>query len=240
MRYPEFSKSKLTKRVSYIIAVTCLLLIAGFFVHLPFQMEIKLRNLDKENGIATESSCEPVTAEYKTFYETTFMATIFVLFSFIPMLLILIPNSIIIATLSLHKRRMRNCNPARRVHQRNSYNKMRSSSRMILLVSAFFIITTLPYSLKRALDSTAPPNNDKQRAQRILLDSFLIFLTHCNFTFNFVLYCVGGTLFNQELKAFINEYRRKVLRLFSRRVATDNRRVFIIQNNSKKSRDPEH
>jgi len=91
-----------------------------------------------------------------------------------------------------------------------SYHRIKSSTKMILVISLFFIITTIPYTANRAISSDKSQTDVQGYAERILRDSIFHILLYCNFTFNFVLYCVSGSVFYQELRAFVCESRQRI------------------------------
>ena len=60
------------------------------------------------------------------------------------------------------------------------------------------------------------PISPKQTIQRHLVYTILRHMMYCNFSFNFVLYFVSGTLFKTEWNNIIVEVKEKLSTFFSR------------------------
>lgn len=213
-RCPVSSRLKLTRRTAFITAIVCLLILTGLFAHIPFGFEIKLLPTDNSNKTVNQRQCAPVNTKYEEFHNTSLLVFSF-LFILVPMILILMSNGVIIVTIIQQRKRFCKVDSVGRAQNVNKYNKTKTSTKMILLISAFFLFTTLPYVFSKVFDSAVLPVTNKDLARRTLSDSVWTFVIHCNYTFNFLLYCVSGTLFNEELRAFVKETKETIYKLFT-------------------------
>lgn len=212
-RCPVFSRSTLTRRTSLITSLICFILIASVCAHYPFGYELKIRTVDFDNHTQFVTNCAPVSVAFETFYNKTWPVIILIGFNLIPMMLIVVSNAVIIVTIVAQRKRLVTVHPTGQLTQYRSYRKLKSSSKMVCLISAFFILTTLPYTINRAVRSTRSPVNDKEQAKRFLLDTCMSLLLYCNFTFNFLLYFVSGTIFYQEFQTLLLEIRQRFVEL---------------------------
>lgn len=222
-RFPVFSRSKLTRRSAKLAALACLLVITSLYAHLPFGMELIQTPVDIRSGTVIQESCVPGSVEYAAFLQIAYWFVILIVFNFAPITIMIIGNGLIIATIFLQRKRFNAIIPEVQV-QTNSNKKRKSSTRLILLINAFYIFTTVPFVIKKTLETFEPPVNDAERVRSLLSDSVLSLLVYSNYTFNFLLYCVSGSIFNEELRAFLRETKHKFARLCSRSVEfTDGR-----------------
>lgn len=74
-----------------------------------------------------------------------------------------------------------------------------------------------------AFKPKTPYVDDQKQAKMLLLESFLKIIFYFNYTFNFVLYCLSGTVFYEELKNFVKDTKRKLFKLCVQQAATDGR-----------------
>lgn len=214
IRFPVFSRSKLTRRFSFITALTCLAVIVILFVHMPLGREIQVTETDNGNSTVRHIRCFPT--KFQTFYKQIWPFFILMFFYLAPITLLVIANCVTIASICLQRKRFCRVNPVGPTHQSNTDKKTKSTSKMILLISAFFIFTTLPYILKRVFEPKIPITDDKEKhARRILSESIFRFVMYCNYTCNFILYCTTGTIFREELKKFVKQAKQQLFKMLS-------------------------
>lgn len=211
-RYPVFSRSNITRRFSLTVAMLCLFFIACICSHYLFGKEIKLLSSENSNATPYDMSCDPINAEFETFYQTVWPLFILFLFNLLPIFLIVAMNAVILISIIRQRKRVCIENPAKIIQQNNVAKKTKSSTRMIFVISVFFIVTTMPYMINRAFKSQRHRASEKEQVSGILSETVFLLIVYCNFTFNFLLYFMSGTLFHQELKGFIAEIRHKLRR----------------------------
>jgi hypothetical protein len=96
------------------------------------------------------------------------------------------------------------------IRQRIS-KKRKSSTKLLLTISIFFLLTTLPYCIyaivKGRVHQLDEDGVDTWRA----LTFFFNILLWSNFSFNFFLYFVSGSLFKQEWKILIEKIKSRLI-----------------------------
>lgn len=131
---PVFSRLHLTRRTALITTLVCLVISVGFFTHIPYRFGIEDIVEDHGNGtIVRRRSCISLS----TFDTTIWLILIWFLFNLIPMILLVIANGVIIVTIIVQRKRFGAVNPVGRVNKQNTYKKTKSSTKMVLLISAF-------------------------------------------------------------------------------------------------------
>lgn len=207
VRYPIFSRSKFTRRNALVTALTCFAVIAILFSYMPLRREITVVTEDSGNTTVQHIDCRK--------FDTQFQLVFTLLFFFLaPIALLLIANGLTITSVCLQRKKFCKVNTVGHVQQPNT-DKSTKLTKMILFINAFFFFTTLPYLLAQVVESKMQPSDDtEQRVIRILTGSVLRFVTYCNFTFNFILYCVSGSIFHEEFQAFVKETKQKLSKVF--------------------------
>ena len=118
-------------------------------------------------------------------------------------LISLIPFTIIISSnVAIVCRLLRSRYKRRHLHV-NSQVKMTSMTAVLITVSLMFLVTTAPL---RIFTITLNMNQHKtanvyQKATLSLVSAILNMILYINYSVNFLLYCVSGTRFREELKA---------------------------------------
>lgn len=96
----------------------------------------------------------------------------------------------IIATLVFQRKRLYGCtvNPGERANQPIRHKKIKSSTKMILVINIYFILTTLSCHFKRVLKSQAAPSTDeKDQVKRVLQERLVHFVLYLYVQLYFVL-----------------------------------------------------
>ncbi|KAH3877583.1 hypothetical protein DPMN_001458 [Dreissena polymorpha] len=123
---------------------------------------------------------------------------VFGVLNIIPVCIITAGNLALLAALVKQKRQLRRVAPNIAKGCSVAGRRQKSSTRMLFILSGFFMITTLPYTMFRVYKDFNPSIGPREYARDILLESATEMLLSCNFTLNFFLYFVSGTLFKQE------------------------------------------
>jgi len=173
----------------------------------------------------------PLTCEWKDsfrpFYMEIWPYLVMLVFSVIPTLIIATGNVYVGIMLWKQKKKL-----MARVHPQSDVQisvipckdlpemqmpkiRLRPISKMLFFVSAFFLVTSLPYTIYQCIWMELDDTTAWSRAKRDLYDALLDTLLFSNFTFNFFLYCLSGTLFRQEYRAFVRERKAAFRHYFS-------------------------
>lgn len=125
---------------------------------------------------------------YYKFRSTIYPKITLVLYTCIPLLIIIIGNFLIVRTVRTAARR-----------SRSSTQKRRSVTQMLYAVSVLYTVLTSPASIFLAFVPTTYQLAPDFRIQWTLL-RLLFYLCH---SVNFLLFCASGELFRQEFKSFL-------------------------------------
>lgn len=98
----------------------------------------------------------------------------------------------------------------------------RSATRLLFGVCAFFVATVLPYCVYHVIKNQLSEVSYREVAFLQLIQSIIYCLLYCNFSFNFFMYFMCGTLFKKEWKRISGAAKSK-LPFLSQRVGTSRR-----------------
>ena len=132
----------------------------------------------------------------------------YAVYSFIPVCIIFLSNTAIIIRLA-HARRTR----SRR--SEGCHGEAKRLTVMLITVSFVFLLTTLPICSMAAFYAIVMYNGDTVdgKINRDLSALILRVLMNSNHAFNFLLYCLSGPPFRQELWAMLSDCFREVARM---------------------------
>lgn len=234
-RCPIFARSKLSPRRSFVVAMVLLGITTLLSAHYIFGFKVQMVAAPNTNGTVYRPVCTFSSHGFTIFYKTIWAFTVLFVLNVIPILLVVVGNGTILITLFYQRKKFITVNPTNgQGTTRNMSERGKSSTKMIFLISACFIITTLPHTTNRVLKAKRAPSDGVNEARDITHDSILILLLYCNFTFNFLLYCLSGSLFRQELRAFFAEMFIKFRKIKQRHLntTTDSRSVNVSIKNT--------
>ncbi|XP_045178085.2 substance-K receptor-like [Mercenaria mercenaria] len=202
----------MTPRFAAIASTTALIVMIIFTSHLLFGFRLVEVDMSVESN-STESvksyACVVSSSEYDMFYSNTWALLVLLFLNVIPIFIIIFGNIIIAVTLLQQKFRLR------RVHSETSgahtrhIPRRKSPTRILFVISGVFLVTTLPYSVYMVVQSGLEKLDDHSFAKHQLINAVVIMMVYSNFTFNFFLYFVSGTLFKQEWKQLVMELSHK-------------------------------
>lgn len=209
-RFPVHARSKLTRRKCMIIVVATLMLTTLFSSHSLFGYRIQMTSVKSSNRTTVQLICHYLPT-FSTFYTTTWKYTVFLVYIVIPAALIIVCNATILYSLLQQRRKFAAVTPGEDCQMANRHmtSKEKSTTKLIFVVSACFIFTMLPQTTNRVLQARRKQTDEAGKANRLLLDDSLLILFFCNYSLNFLLYFVSGTLFKQEWKALVADIRSK-------------------------------
>jgi len=197
-KYVTFAKTKLTVKNARICCCVILVVVSLLSVHYFFGVEIQ-----------QTAGCE-WKLEYGEFYRETWPVIVLVVLNFIPMIIIIVSNIGILINVISQKRKLQKVNPITESKNAKSDDKLNAMTRMLFMISSFFVITTLPFTLFQIFWWQIDSSTQHALAIRQLLDAFFEVLIYANYSFNFFLYFISGSLFKQEWKLLVSEVANKV------------------------------
>lgn len=204
-KYPVSAKLKLTRKHACRCAAVFLLLNILLSSHLPFGMDIKTSN-ETRISLTSQSSCDLSSEAYASFYKSVYTYFLLCFVHFLPVLIIVGANSVTLFTLFMRRKMI---TPSEQNHKVTAINRVKSSARLVIFISVFFVLTTAPFFFYKISIQQRQPFETEARAKEILIESVLHLIAYSNFTFNFVFYIFNGSLFSQELRLFLLELKFK-------------------------------
>lgn len=208
-KLPIFARSKLNWKSSLTAAIIVLTVNIGMSSHFPFGRTIKIGQVKRDNVSRFEPICAYRSASYRAFQTKLWSFVVLLALNVLPMILIIVGNNILVVTLLNQRKKFMKINPSQMVHKSSMYRKGSSSAKLIFLISAMYICTTVSYTINRVIRWQRGPADAREEAKRSLVETCLYLFMLCNFTFNFLLYFVSGTMFKQEFRALVSETRTK-------------------------------
>lgn len=147
--------------------------------------------------------CYYMDEEYRLFYKQVFPWIDLALFSGIPFCMLLIGNILIAIKLLSTKKRLdkwKNTQAAPSSTVKRTYNTFK----ILFTLNTVFLVCTTPISIYIIGDFYWQKDaSEKTVAVLKLVWTIFDMMMYCNNTFNFLLYCISGDTFRQELKSLI-------------------------------------
>lgn len=187
-RLPLHARNKFTSQKSTIIAVGTLITTILLSCHYGFGYKIQITSVDSSNGTTVQLSCQYLPRVSK-FYKTTWRYAVLIVNIVIPAALIIVGNATILVSLLKQKKMFATVIPGGDCQRANSHrsSKETSATKLIFVISACFILTTLPQVTNRVLKPNRQPTDKAGEVRQLLLDDLLHMLFFCNFSINFLL-----------------------------------------------------
>lgn len=220
---PVFSRNKMTPRFALISSLIVLVLVGLINGHMIYGFSIYTSTADKtvddnigENQLnASAFPCDFISSEYKYFYVHIWAVIMFILYTLLPSIIIILGNINIAAVILLQRKRQAKVAPGNPAKEAIA-NRKKSSARMLFILSFFFMLSTMPYCIYFVVRSQVKYISDRNVAKWQLLTVIVNILGWCNFTFNFFFYFVNGTLFKQEWKRLVSKTKESCQRFVTR------------------------
>ena len=130
----------------------------------------------------------------------------YVFMNVVPIVLVVIGNTLIVFTLKQQNKRVQ---PELNSQPRTT--NRRSATKMLFTLSVFFIFTTAPYCVFLLFyTETVAKLTPQSNATIQLCYAVTSILLFCNYTFNFYLYFISGSIFKQEWNTIVWDFKKKI------------------------------
>ncbi|XP_052778592.1 galanin receptor type 2-like [Mya arenaria] len=209
------ARTKITPRNAIKVSSVLIFICSAFPFYQIFHYEIRLVELPlADNSRVEVQRCTTVSDSFV--YFQIYIWPFIVLFglNIIPIVVIIIGNIGILISFIKQKKQLMKVNTVTSVDSAVSTVKLRRNrkplAKMLIFVSSFCVVTTLPLMLYNCFWYTIDISTPRALERRFLVDTVLIQLVYCNYTFNFFLYFVSGTLFKREWNDFVGEILSKI------------------------------
>ena len=223
VRYPIWAKKHCTKKSALVVfAVLALAMITINFHQLVF-IDIPREDVTGSTNLANTTVqvygiCRAVPDWYKEFYQKTWPLVMLVVFSLTPVILQIVCNVLLIRELAIRSRK-RQTNRALQDKNDREQHDLRSVTRMLVVVSVFFVLSSVPQCIQLVLKPYVfKPKTAHNNAKNVLFKALIQLLMYSNNTINFLLYTLSGRVFRNELRSMFKQVKRRFLQCFDRNV----------------------
>ena len=213
--YPIKAKMKLTPKVSVIVSMTTV--VASQFLSAPLIFSSTYSGSALENS-TNVSSCTISSKEFSRFYITAWQFIAMLWYNVLPVAIIITGNALIGTVLLKRKKQVHPTST------RNQHNLAREKMalKMLFAISFFHVIFTSPFSIYLIMRINSTLNSSpKEMAVDQLKSAVLHILLFCNYTFNFALYFVRGSLFREEFNELVALLKNMFIKCRERRGASN-------------------
>ncbi|XP_045174499.2 uncharacterized protein LOC123535813 [Mercenaria mercenaria] len=219
--FPTTAKSKMTSRNALIVSVTLLISVAlhnGNLLYAYTFTEVNVNVTDRnETKMRHVKSCS-LRDEHTHFYNNTWSVMLFLTGSLLPIAFIVTGNAIVGICLIKRRRALQRIQAMERSNETNAYQRSRNgfSKKMFFVLSGVFIVTTVPYGVYFVRLEYHQEVSGHTLAKYQLVSVLMKCLVWSNFSFNFFLYFMTGTLFKKEFKKMLESARKPVCSITGR------------------------
>ena len=205
IKFPVYVRNRNSRRCAIIVLVFLFIILASVNSHFLFSWESREYTYKTKN--MTITYCETSSSSYDYLHEHIWPWVDLCIFSIIPFILLGIGNCSIGHNLLVRERSKRLQHPCKRVKDKNSsVSQKRSATKLLIILSAIFFITTLPASLYIVIISFNHSTDNETIERFNLFWAIASFFMYTNNAINFVLYCVSATNFRHEFKDMVKEF----------------------------------
>ena len=215
IKYPFTAKQYMTPKFA-LVSCLVLLTVSGIFTgHLLLSNQIvdvvTFNQNSTHNWTVTERFCTQMPESHRLFYNGYWGLLIFLFAGVIPCIII-VSGNIIIAITVIRVRRSVLPNIQHRIVAQNVH---KTPTKLLFALTTMFLCTTMPFSIYIInLDYTMEVNGHTLSKYQ-LLTVCIYCSVWCNYSFNFILYFMNGTLFKNEWKVIIQAITKSVASAFN-------------------------
>ena len=224
---PVFAKRRMTRKFAFVLCSIVLAAIALINIHYIFGKRISYAMNYTGNGTLNNGQvnntlfdttpsfrCTYVSPAYANFAAKLWPALGLGMFNLLPLILIFTGNISIFLKLRQQRRKLQ---PTSKNPGYLGYDRNTKATKMLFVLCGFFLFTTTPYSIFFTLYFFIQKDLDDHEFAGLKLGySIIMILLWSNFTFNFFLYFVSGSLFKKEWGILVTELQTKVYRICGR------------------------
>lgn len=222
IKAPLYLRNKLTSRNAIIVTSVTLAFVVVLNSHMLFGFDLfDPASSDDFLTAVTETDlnvhpCYYKSQFYKDFFTGTWSVVVLAFCNVCPIIVIFIGNIVIARGII---RRQRAVNPTELSCTHSSSNQTttgtterktrKSFARILLVLSCFFLVTTLPYCVYVVIKNQLTLVSARTVARLQLIEVCVHCLMYANFSLNFMFYFLSGTLFRKTLKSLIESAKKR-------------------------------
>ena len=208
VKFPVYARNGFSRKSAMIVLSVLLVIISGTNIHLIFAWKnseyILISNTT--NTSISLIKCELTSDSSSHVMDNIWPWVDLCLTSLVPTILIVVGNLIIGISLYVRKRFWKN---SRSKDSTYFTGHQRSITKLLALLSVVFLVCTLPASVYLVMVMHYYPIESPETLHKYWLGWAIVsMLMYANNAINFILYCVSGTNFRDELKKMLKELRQ--------------------------------
>ncbi|XP_053381928.1 uncharacterized protein LOC128549346 [Mercenaria mercenaria] len=224
--FPIKAKLKMTPQNAVLASVAVVMFAAFLNGHLLYANVLTDININRtvinETKWKVVKSCVLRPGKYTDFYNATWGIILVITSSVVPISLIVTGNAIVGISLIKRKRALLGIAQTDRKSSNLPHQQSRKvfSTKIFFILCAVFVVSTVPYGIYIILLEYNKEVDEHTFARYQLTNILVRSLLWCNFSFNFLLYFMAGSLFKKEFKTMIDSVRGFLQSLIGRRSAS--------------------
>ena len=198
IKCPLWTKTHCTRTSAVIVAVVLtatVLLLNSHMLWILNKDEIRFNSNVSNTSITLEVTCQATSRQFVVFWERIWPICVLVLYSILPIICLITCNIFLLCKLAKRNKKFQSLHRGKA----QSTGDLRSITIMLIAVCLFFIIVTIPVCVYVITLPSLYPSTPQGVARQTLAWSIAGLLLYSNHTFNFVIYCLTGSLFRREL-----------------------------------------
>ena len=216
VKYPLWAKSYCTKKLAFVIGAPLTTVVVLLNSHVLFYLNRKEIFSVPDNSNKTfilDVSCLPDSEQMMVFWKMIWPAVILVLFSFGPILCLIICSVILVRELSAR---------TNNIGSNKQRYHLKPLTKMLVALCLCFIIISVPVCTYLIV---SPYIFDISSLKHIALTrltwAIVALFLYCNNSFNFVLYYLSGKMFRKELHLMFIDWKSSILQCLNRRTVPE-------------------
>ena len=223
IKFPLWAKSHCTKRIALVIVIVLSVAVSLIDSHLLMFMyrdEVYSSSNKTNTSVLLDVACNPnpTNIQYVKFKNKVWPFLTFFLYSFSPIVWLVTCNIFLFKQLSLRhvkKQKSRQVDTEGRRERKD----LKSLTKMLIVLCVFFIVVTVPTCVYMIVTPYVfARTSAHDTAKKLLFSSIASVFLYSNNTFNFIIYCVSGSLFRKELRHLFKEVKVYFLKRLNIRI----------------------
>lgn len=211
--FPTKARFRMTQRNALYASVTLVIVTAIFNGHLIYANTLNESTVNITKGNQTEErhskSCTLRLGQYTDFYKNIWSIMVLVVGTVLPVVLIVTGNCIVGISLIKNRRTvLQGDNTA--VRARNPDTRKGFSIKMFFILCGVYIVTVLPFCVYFTTLNFNTQVDEHTLAKHQLIHIIIKCFLWSNFSFNFLLYFMTGSMFKKEFRNVITELHEVV------------------------------
>jgi hypothetical protein len=214
----------MTSRNAVIICITLVIIVMLLNGHLMYGRVLMERQVNIAGNNVTRMKliqvCSLRQGNYLEFYNLVWRKLLLIIGSIVPFALIVLGNAIVAISLIKSRRALRRVQHSSEgvvVDMTRQPSRNKSNYKMFFTICTVFLVTTVPYGVYLNVIDLGKTVDEHTLAKYQLSSVIMRCMYWSNYSLNFLLYCLTGSLFRNEFKRVIESAHTSLTSLTVRR-----------------------